>query len=527
MRAIRRVNPSARLVQTDDLGKTFSTPPLAYQAEHENQRRWLAFDLLCGRVDARHPWWRILRDHGIPARHLDVFRDGEGAPDIIGINHYLTSERFLDQRLERYPPWLHGGNGRHAYADVEAVRMPLPPEDLGPAARLREAWQRYSRPLAVTEVHHGCTRDEQVRWLAEVWSAARQVRAEGADIRAVTLWSLFGSVDWNTLLTREHGIYEPGAFDIRGPAPRPTALAHAAADLARRGRFDHPVLDQPGWWRREARFYRPLRRRSPLAPSSARPLLAIGLSPALGRPLARLCAARGLDCVALQHPRRGGVAAELRRQRPWAVLAGAQAEEPAAACAALGLPLVAFSSAQVFDGRAGRPYGEDDPAAPAGACDPGLARAEAGIARLHPGALIVRTGPLFDPHDPDDPLFAMLQRLASRLPVEEGADMVSPTYAPDLVHVALDLLIDGAEGLWHLANPGAVSRLDWARDAARRAGLDPASVRQAMGQIPLCHALTTRRGALLPPLPSALDRFFHEATPDWIRPRSVFGIAAE
>src|SRR5436190_2579439 len=47
MKAVRRVNPDARLVQTEDIGKTFSTPPLAYQAAFENERRWLGFDLLC------------------------------------------------------------------------------------------------------------------------------------------------------------------------------------------------------------------------------------------------------------------------------------------------------------------------------------------------------------------------------------------------------------------------------------------------------------------------------------------------
>ena len=59
MRAIREVNPAARLVQTEDLGRAFSTPRLAYQAAHENQRRWLSLDLLLGRVDRQHP----LRDY--------------------------------------------------------------------------------------------------------------------------------------------------------------------------------------------------------------------------------------------------------------------------------------------------------------------------------------------------------------------------------------------------------------------------------------------------------------------------------
>ena len=107
MRAIRRINPAARLVQTDDFGKTFSTPAMAYQAEHDNERRWLTFDLLCGRVDRQHPLWGFFTYWAeVSEAELEFFLDGDGAPDIIGINHYLTSERFLDQRLRRYPEHL-------------------------------------------------------------------------------------------------------------------------------------------------------------------------------------------------------------------------------------------------------------------------------------------------------------------------------------------------------------------------------------------------------------------------------------
>ena len=42
-----RDNPDAQLVQTEDLGKTHAFGRLAYQAEFENERRWLTFDLLC------------------------------------------------------------------------------------------------------------------------------------------------------------------------------------------------------------------------------------------------------------------------------------------------------------------------------------------------------------------------------------------------------------------------------------------------------------------------------------------------
>ncbi len=96
-------------------------------------------------------------------------------PDAIGINHYLTSDRLLDERLENYPSSVHGGNGRHTYADVEAVRV-CAQGIAGPRVLIREVWERYGLPVAVTEGHLGCTREEQLRWLKEVWDGAQSLR---------------------------------------------------------------------------------------------------------------------------------------------------------------------------------------------------------------------------------------------------------------------------------------------------------------------------------------------------------------
>ncbi|MFN3629965.1 MAG: dTDP-4-dehydrorhamnose reductase, partial [Casimicrobiaceae bacterium] len=96
MRAIREVNSAAQLVQTDDLGFTHATPALQYQADFENQRRWLGFDLLCGRVDPAHPLWIYLLQHGASEAELFEFVEAPCPPDITGINYYVTSQRFLD-----------------------------------------------------------------------------------------------------------------------------------------------------------------------------------------------------------------------------------------------------------------------------------------------------------------------------------------------------------------------------------------------------------------------------------------------
>lgn len=253
MRAIREVNPRAKFVQTDDLGKTWSTPTLEYQARFENERRWITFDLLSGRVTQQHPMLPYLRDAGIPEQAILWFAENPCPPDIIGLNYYLSSERFLDERIEQYPPHTHGGNGRHRYADIEAARV-LRNGGAGPYVLLREAWERFGSPIALTEVHNGCTREEQLRWLVDLWNAAQKLRAEGVDMQAVTAWSLLGAYDWNKLVTRMDGFYEPGAFDLRAPRPRPTAIAKLLRDLAAGRAPQHPVLESPGWWHRPERL---------------------------------------------------------------------------------------------------------------------------------------------------------------------------------------------------------------------------------------------------------------------------------
>ncbi|MBH0238521.1 glycoside hydrolase family 1 protein [Methylobrevis albus] len=250
MRAIRRIIPHARLVQTEDFGQTYATPSCQPQADHDNIRRFASWDLLCGMVVRGHPLHRHLCDMGFH-RRLEAIAADPCPPDVIGLNHYVTSDRFLDHRLARYPAHMHGGNGRIAYADVEAVRV-IDGEDTW-ARHLDTLWSRYRRPIAITECHLGCDcPDEQVRWFAECWSEALAARQRGVEVLAVTAWALVGSTGWNALLTAPGGLRERGAFEptAGGLEPMPLAgLLRAVASGA------YPAAAAiPGWWRRPERF---------------------------------------------------------------------------------------------------------------------------------------------------------------------------------------------------------------------------------------------------------------------------------
>lgn len=560
MQAIRAVNPEAQLVQTEDMGKTFSTPLLAYQAELENNRRWLSFDLLCGRIGPGHPLWDYLCRSGADRTELDWFREHPCSPDILGLNYYLTSDRLLDEHLEPYPAIAHGGNGRHAYADIEALRVCA--ENTTSHYRvLRDTWERYGRPLALTEVHLGSTREEQLRWLQQAWQAAQQLRDQGADIRAITAWSLLGAYDWIYLVTRMVGFYEPGVFDLRpGSAsvplghPRPTALAQMLRSLASGEAYRHPVLEVPGWWLRPDRLlYPPVSCGAEVkdapgpslqASRSVPPLLITGATGTLGQAFARLCEVRGIPHRLLTRQemditRPASVEQALKEHQPWAVVNTAgyvrvdEAEcEPdlcyqinaegaahlAKACAQQALPLVTFSSDLVFDGIRSQPYLESNAVAPLNVYGKSKAAAEAWVQAAHPEALIVRTSAFFGPWDGFNFLTLVLRTLAAGKPFVAAEDaVVSPTYVPDLVNTVLDLLIDGETGLWHLANAGEMAWSELARVVAAQAGLNPHNIEalpmESLGWAaprPAYSVLGSERGVLLPALDGAIDRYLQD-----------------
>ena len=94
---------------------------------------------------------------------------------------------------------------------------------------------------------------------------------------------------------------------------------------------------------------------------------------------------------------------------------------------------------------------------------------------------------------------------------------ISPTYVPDLVHNALDLLIDEETHLWHISNAGETSWYDLAREVAGRARLNkkliqPRSLKhmEYPAPRPFYSVLKSEKGMHLPKLDNALERFFSD-----------------
>ncbi len=544
MQAIRKINPDAKLVQTEDLGKCYSTPLLHYQAEMENQRRWLSYDLLCGRVNEQHGMWPYLMHAGIAATEVLWFKDNYCIPHVAGFNYYITSERFLDEQLQNYPDQYHGGNGRHCYADIETVKVPLC-EESGPAVLLREAWAHLQLPIAITECHMHSPREDQLRWFHAIWKTCNTLCDEGIPVKAVTAWALFGLWGWNRLVTAPWGDYEPGVFNISSGNPRPTALASFIAALTRHNNYYHPVLEGEGWWQRANRHQYnthkviPLKKRKPTP--QCKPLLVLGKSGTLGAAFGRICHERHIHHVVLS---RAGldvtdtrsIEQAIAEWQPWAIVNAtgyvrvddAEADRPAcfdvnckgpanlaALCRLHSLPLLCFSTDLVFDGTKTTPYTETDRTTPLNVYGESKVAAEGAVLGTHPEALIVRTSSFFGPWDVHNFVHKTLLALQDGKAVEAANDLfMSPTYVPDLVHCCLDLLLDEESGIFHIANDARVSWEAFAQRVALATGYHPNAVQglpaQAFGwpaKRPPQSALCSERGVLLPNLDNALERW--------------------
>jgi dTDP-4-dehydrorhamnose reductase len=365
-------------------------------------------------------------------------------------------------------------------------------------------------------------------------------------------------MDWDSLVTMLNGHYEPGAYDIRGPAPRATALAGLIADLAAGREPAQPVLASHGWWRRQERFSTvpredtypsafpptPVAMRSRARLSARRPILITGGGGTLATAFERICHTRGLCCEALSREGldiadQGSLVSILQRLQPWAIVncadyvgvddAELEAERCrqenivgpqvlAEACAAHGLRLMTFSSDLVFDGSAVHPYVESDAVAPLSTYGRMKAHGEQAVLALHPDALIARTSAFFGPWDEENVVHLALTAFASGDVWAAPSDRrLSLTYVPDLVHASLDLLIDGAHGLWHLANDGDVSWAELTRRVAVASGYSDDLVDECLTAAlglravrPLYSVLGTERGQILPSLDDALRRCLRE-----------------
>ena len=212
MRAIRKVRPR-RAARADRGSRQDLLDACARRSGGARERAPLA-ELRSSVRPGRPDSFLVADSAGMPVSReadLDLFLEADAAPDIIGINHYLTSERYLDERVEPL--------SRSISSEATDANAMLTSRPCGCGSRRDPSGRRHvcgrpgtaiagrlRSPRCITAAREknrcaGCPRSG---------GRPRLSAARGGEIRAVTVWALFGAVDWNSLLTRRIAVYEPG-----------------------------------------------------------------------------------------------------------------------------------------------------------------------------------------------------------------------------------------------------------------------------------------------------------------------------
>lgn len=143
----------------------------------------------------------------------------------------------------------------------------------------------------------------------------------------------------------------------------------------------------------------------------------------------------------------------------------------AAAAASAGARLVHLSTDLVFDGGAGRPYREDDPADPVLDYGRSKAAAERAVAEADPGAVLVRTSLIYGGEGLSEHERRILDIADGRADLAFFTDELRcPVRVTDLARALLALAPMPVTGPLHLAGADGVSRYEFASLVAEAHG---------------------------------------------------------
>ena len=206
MQAIMRERPDAIFVNSESSEFYQACCPdreIRRIADFENQRRFIALDLLYG-VQVLADVYSYLLDHGMPREEYEWFMSQSvGRRAVLGLDYYEWNEKLIDS------------NG-------QAENLG---ELFGWYVITNQYYKRYQRPVMHTETNSPDA-SEAPGWLWRQWHNVQLIRQNGVPVVGFTWYSLQDQVDWNIGLSKALGnVFPVGLYDLNRD-PRPVAQAY-------------------------------------------------------------------------------------------------------------------------------------------------------------------------------------------------------------------------------------------------------------------------------------------------------------
>jgi beta-glucosidase len=239
MDAIRAVEPEAVFVHIDAVSSIDTLDPALQPAvDLRLHHRFLAAELVEGRVGPGHDMWAWLLAHGCDRADLESLLERPRRMDIFGANFYPGMSAW---RIEGTPDRPIQRRRRGSAADLAAV--------------VTLTAERFGRPVMIGETSVRGPVWARRRWLEESVAAVAALRARGVPLVGYTWFPAFSLVTWSYRRGRqpiEAYLAHMGLWDLRRATggrlePRPTGLERRYAELAAR---ESPVSRAGGCTRR-------------------------------------------------------------------------------------------------------------------------------------------------------------------------------------------------------------------------------------------------------------------------------------
>jgi hypothetical protein len=214
-RAIRQHFPHVQLVHVDTCeahapAAEGSQPAVAW-AKLMNQRRFLADDLIAGKVDEMHPLFHYLRRHGAAEQDLQWLVEHGVRPDVRGFDYYQQSEWCW--QAPRQGGWR---TDRLGFAAVAAQYV----------AHLGDL------PVMLSETNFFGSPQERLHWHQQMVTQYCLLKEQDVDLRGYCWYPFINSVDFQHMLLENKGDSDPvGIYDLDEARweRRPTAFTRALA----------------------------------------------------------------------------------------------------------------------------------------------------------------------------------------------------------------------------------------------------------------------------------------------------------
>jgi beta-glucosidase/6-phospho-beta-glucosidase/beta-galactosidase len=177
-------------------------PSIELRASFENERRFLALDLLFAH-EVSEEMLGYLRQHGREDDYRRYLKRDVPRRTVLGVDYYQWNEKLVDR------------NGQLRNLG----------ELFGWSVIAGQYWQRYKKPMMHTETNYSDAAGAP-RWLWRQWHNVQLLRRSGVPLIGFTWYSLTDQTDWEIGLRLPNGTVDPvGLFDLNRD-PRAVALSY-------------------------------------------------------------------------------------------------------------------------------------------------------------------------------------------------------------------------------------------------------------------------------------------------------------